>query len=148
MEGERNRLAGKGGKNDSKGNGNPKGKRWAAPDQQWNKGNDWTQWSQPPKGKGRGKRSDQTQQQPQPPSQSSFFDRFRTSFSGPSGANADSQSVHSEQQSTSHQSQHSGNDPPSYADATATTKTVYIKQVDLLLNGAPLDQLDTRETGK
>lgn len=100
------------------------------------------------KGKGRGKRSDQTQQQPQPPSQSSFFDRFRTSFSGPSGANADSQSVHSEQQSTSHQSQHSGNDPPSYADATATTKTVYIKQVDLLLNGAPLDQLDTRETGK
>ena len=48
-------LKGKGGKNDSKGNGNPKGKRWVAPDQQWNNSNDWTQWSQPPKGKGRGR---------------------------------------------------------------------------------------------
>ena len=98
------------------------------------------------KGKGRGKRSDQAQQTPQPQPQTSFFDRFRPSFSGPStsGANADTQSVRS---STSQQSQQSGNDPPSYAQATATEKTVYIKQVDLLLNGAPLDQLDTRETG-
>ncbi len=42
-------LRGKGGKNDSKGKGNPKGKRWVAPEQQWI--NDWTQWSPPPKGK-------------------------------------------------------------------------------------------------
>ena len=96
------------------------------------------------KGKGRGKRSDQSQQAPPSQSQTSFFDRFRPSFSGPStsAANADTQSVQSEQ------SQQSSNDPPSYAQATATEKTVYIKQVDLLLNGAPLDQLDTRETGK
>ena len=98
------------------------------------------------KGKGRGKR---TVQAPETQTQSpqSFFDRFRPSFSGASAANADTQSVHSEHQSTSQQSQHSGNNPPSYSEATATEKTIYIKQVDLLLNGAPLDQLDTRETG-
>ena len=47
-------MKGKGGKNDSKGKGHPKGKtRWAAPEPQWN--NDWTQWQQPFKGKGRGR---------------------------------------------------------------------------------------------
>ena len=103
------------------------------------------------KGKGRGKRSaPATQAEPQ--SQSSFFDRFRPSFSAPNaGTNSDNQSEAGA--STSRQSA-SSNEPPSYTQATqgaqagGTEKTVFIKQVDLLLNGAPLDQLDSRETGK
>ena len=92
------------------------------------------------KGKGRGKKSTAPSQ---PQNSSSFFDRFRPSFSGPSTSAAnDTQS----EASSSHQSQTA--DPPSYAQATATEKTVYIKQVDLLLNGTPLDQIDSRETGK
>ena len=101
------------------------------------------------KGKGRGKRSapqPATAQQSQP--STSFFDRFRPSFSGPSGTNQES--VHSDEQSTSQQSNAGPSNeipPPSYSQATATEKIVFIKQVDLLLNGAPLDQIDTRETG-
>ena len=90
------------------------------------------------KGKGRGKKSNQAT----PQESSSFFDRFRPSFSGPTPNTNDTQS----EASTSQQSQ--GSDPPSYAQAVeATEKTVYIKQVDLLLNGTPLDQIDSRETG-
>ena len=103
--------------------------------------------SPPSKGKGRGKRSVPAPAV-QAETQQSFFDRFRPSFSGASAPNADTQSVQSEEPSTSRQSQHSVNNPPSYAEATATEKTIYIKQVELLLNGTPLDQLDTRETGK
>ena len=98
------------------------------------------------KGKGRGKRSVPEQPPVESQPSTSFFDRFRPSFSGPSARTTES--VHSDQQSTSHHSQQSAG-PPSYneATATATEKIVYIKQVDLLLNGAPLDQIDTRETG-
>ena len=47
-------MRGKGGKNDTKGKGRSKSKnRWVAHEHQWN--HDWTQWSQPYKGKGRGK---------------------------------------------------------------------------------------------
>jgi hypothetical protein len=47
-------MRGKGGKNDTKGKGRSKSKnRWVAHEHQWN--HDWTQWSQPSKGKGRGK---------------------------------------------------------------------------------------------
>ena len=106
------------------------------------------------KGKGRGKRSTPNQaEQVTAQSSSSFFDRFRPSFSGasgpnldPSGANLDARSTRSE--TTSQHSSSAGDQPPPYSEsASATEKTVYIKQVDLLLNGAPLDQIDTRETG-
>ena len=97
------------------------------------------------KGKGRGKKSNQTDEIAEtPPQSSSFLDRFRSSFSAPQTQEDERNSVHGA--STSSQSNISS--PPGYSEAVgATTKTVYIKQVELLLNGAPLDQIETRKTG-
>lgn len=88
------------------------------------------------KGKGRGKRST-----PQTSASGSLFVRLRNSFSGPSrrpSSTGSTPSIHS-QPSTSSEA------PPPYsprpAALGATKKVVYIKQVDLLLNGAPLDQI-------
>jgi len=89
------------------------------------------------KGKGRGKRSQTTNEQEQ-----SFFTRLRTSFSASGGQ--DTASICSDQEPGSSSQTGSEPQPPPYS---ATEKTVYIKQVDLLLNGATLDQIDSRETG-
>ena len=102
----------------------------------------------PTKGKGRGKKSNPnpTSAIAETPTEGpSFLDRFRSSFSAPQTQAQDEQnSVHGP--STSSHSNASS--PPGYSEAVgATTKTVYIKQVELLLNGAPLDQIETRETG-
>ena len=97
------------------------------------------------KGKGRGKKS-----KPSEDSNSTsqgLLNRLRSSFSGP---------LHDTQSeagaSSSHHSDASVSGtpslPPPYAEVGATTKTVYIKQVQLLLNGTPLDQIDCLETGK
>lgn len=91
------------------------------------------------KNKGRGKKS-QKQQQTNP----SFLNRIRGSFSG---QQVDVASV----ASTSHASVRSDNSnlsaPPPYSQINAAaSKTVYIKKVELLLNGSPLDQIDCRET--
>ena len=98
------------------------------------------------KGKGRGKKSTPTDAVAQSPTQaqsSSLLDRFRSSFSAPQTQD-EQNSIHGA--STSSQSNTSS--PPPYSEGVgATTKTVYIKQVELLLNGAPLDQIETRETG-
>ena len=93
------------------------------------------------KGKGRGKKSKPTESENPGPS-SSIFNRLRSSFSA---AQQDSQSEHSEAQS---EASGATSPPPSYGDATATTKTIFIKQVQLLLNGTPLDQVECRETSK
>ena len=89
------------------------------------------------KGKGRGKKSKPTED---PIPSTSLFNRLRSSFSGPQ---QDAQSEHSEGQS---EASASSSAPPTYLEAT--TKTIYIKQVQLLLNGTPLDQIDCRETSK
>ena len=94
------------------------------------------------KGKGRGKKSKPTETESPVPS-TSIFNRLRSSFSAPQ---QDTQSEHSEGQSEA--SGISSPPPPSYWEATATTKTIFIKQVQLLLNGTPLDQIDCRETSK
>ena len=94
------------------------------------------------KGKGRGKRS--TPQASTSEQNTSLFVRLRNSFSGPTGGTGGASSrgsVHSEPSTSSDQ-------PPPYSEVTAqaTTTTIWIKQVELLLNGAPLDQVDSRET--
>ena len=92
------------------------------------------------KGKGRGKRSAKASEE-QSTSQS-FLGRL---VHGISSRENDNSSVHSDSASTSASIRSA---PPTYSEANnqGATKTVYIKQVDLLLNGAPLDQLETRET--
>jgi len=97
--------------------------------------------SQPAKNKGRGKRS-----QPSEAVNSSFFDRFRPNFSNAETQAQDAQSTRSEAVASSSRASTSSAPPP-YENVTAE-KTVYIKQVDLLLNGSPLDQLSASETGK
>ena len=102
------------------------------------------------KGKGRGKKSNPTV--PETPTQatqgSSFLDRFRSSFSGPSVLQPEQSDERNSVHGASTSSQSNASSPPGYSEAVgATTKTVYIKQVELLLNGAPLDQIETRKTG-
>ena len=96
------------------------------------------------KGKGRGKKSNNT---PAADGSSSIFERLRSSFSGPNENETDS--VRSEPRQSSSRSNVSTPPPPygTIDDTGATTKTIYIKQVQLLLNGAPLDQVESRETG-
>ena len=93
------------------------------------------------KGKGRGKRSKPTEN-PVPSTSTSIFNRLRSSFSGPQ---QDAQSEHSEGPS---EASGVSSPPPPYQEVAATTKTIYIKQVQLLLNGTPLDQVECRETSK
>lgn len=101
------------------------------------------------KGKGKGKKSTSNAKENE---SSSIFTRFRTSFSGAAGpaqdTGQDGGSVRSEGAASSSSSSFSGPPPPYNEARGATTKTIFIKQVDLLLNGAPLDQIETRETGK
>ena len=84
------------------------------------------------KGKGRGKRTPATTSQ-----QSSIFDRLRGSFSGPSDEN------NTELDEAASLVSQTSTPPPAYSSSTenvGATKTVYIKNVDLFLNGAPVDQ--------
>ena len=77
-----------------------------------------------------------------PTPSTSLFNRLRSSFSVPE---QDTQSEQSEGQS---EASGISSPPPTYRDAIATTKTIFIKQVQLLLNGTPLDQVECRETSK
>lgn len=79
---------------------------------------------------GRGKRSSSLQEGP------SIFSRIRSSLG--------SQNRHSPTPS----SHHSTSPPPSYREIEdfGDPPLIFVKQVELLLNGAPLDQLETRET--
>ena len=92
------------------------------------------------KGKGKGKKSKKTD--------SSIFQRLRQGLTGNDDAvsitSAHSLASASESPSTSQCSGKSR--PPPYSEQAATTKTVFVKQVQLLLNGAPLDQIETTET--
>jgi len=76
------------------------------------------------KGKGRGKRSNPN---PNPSSSSSFFGRFR------SNANQN-------QPSTSSSTSNLEDDPPPYDDIEIETETkrIYVRKIELLLNGSPL----------
>lgn len=60
--------------------------------------------------------------------------RLRSSFAGPSTSHADDGSEVSEEEA-----------PPNYSEAVnlggVKKKTIYVRKIDLLLNGAPLDQL-------
>ena len=90
--------------------------------------------------KGKGKRP----VQPTPPA--GVFNRLRSSFSGPGT---------SDQASTASTSVDE-EEPPAYSSVVdpdpvppapqPKEKTIWIKKVELLLNGIPLDQLDTSET--
>ena len=98
------------------------------------------------KGKGKGASGNAAAAASQDQAQNSgLLSRLRSSFSAAQGkdptpaASTSASSISSQ--------------PPAYSDLgldqlTATTKRVFIKQVDLLLNGAPLDQIDTLETGR
>lgn len=96
------------------------------------------------KGKGRGKNT-------RAASASNIFTRIRQSLSTGQTQPDEEGASSSHEPTPSSSSSVSG--PPPYSDlglpsnVSATTKTVYIKQVELLLNGTPLDQIDTRETG-
>ena len=107
------------------------------------------------KGKGRGKKSQPSETRP-----TGLLNRLRTSFSGQGlaqdslgqGTSQDSQRD-CNSDSASIRSDNSEALPPSYSDVIAsqqrlqgTKKTVYITNVQLLLNGVPLDQIDTTET--
>ena len=92
------------------------------------------------KNKGKGKKSKPTTSNTQT-QDSSIFTRLRNSFSNNPGEN--------QNEPTPSTSSRSGSlPPPAYSELNfeATTKTVFIKQVELLLNGAPVDQIETRET--
>jgi len=82
------------------------------------------------KGKGRGKKSSN----PKPSTSQSFFNRIR-SFHSNAGQEQDQVSQ------SSHQSfEEDEDEPPPYSDIEdlAGTKRIYIKKVELLLNGTPL----------
>ena len=85
------------------------------------------------KRKGRGKTSSKGANEP------SFLQRLGL------GASEDTSSVHSENASTSGQSTRSNPPPYSVPSEVGATKTVYIKQVELLLNGAAVDQVSNNE---
>lgn len=84
------------------------------------------------KGKGRGKNSGKSDQ--------NLLSRLRTSFSGQAGP-ADDESVasssHSLRSSTSIETP-----PPPYRENVEASKTIYIKKVELLLNGQAVDQVN------
>lgn len=89
--------------------------------------------------KGKGKRPIQTPPQPSP--SGNILNRLRSSFSGPGT---------SDQLSTD---SHEDEEPPSYSlvdpdppQPVPVTKTIWIKKVELLLNGIALDQLDITES--
>jgi len=72
------------------------------------------------KGKGRGKRSSGT---------SSFFGRFRSTAANEPSTSSGSCDVENEE------------DPPPYDDIETETKRIYVKKIELLLNGTPLGKL-------
>ena len=98
------------------------------------------------KGKGRGKKS----QPPTPTNENrpGLLNRLRTSFSGPST------SRDADQASETSNSVIDDEPPPPYADVIGLQrqargtkkKTIYIQNVQLLLNGVGLDQIETNET--
>ena len=94
------------------------------------------------KGKGRGKKSGPSQGRP-----SGLLNRLRTSISG----QGTSQDIQGDQSDTTSVRSDSSEAPPPYSEVPlpnigATKKTIYIQNVQLLLNGVPLDQIDTTET--
>lgn len=110
------------------------------------------------KGKGRGKTSkpdERPQTLPVSGSRTGLLNRLRTSFSGP-GTSKDTcpsdQDQGSDQASVSSNSVIDDEPPPPYSDIAGPsrratkTKTIYIQNVQLLLNGVGLDQIETNET--
>jgi len=85
------------------------------------------------KGKGKGKKTGQEN--------ASIFTRLRSSFAAPP-SDVGNESIRSEDSACASSS------PPPYEEKVGATTKIYIKEVQLLLNGAPLDQVETRETGK
>ena len=108
------------------------------------------------KGKGRGKKSQPSEGRPQ----GGLLNRLRTSFSsqglaGDLATQGTSQASQRDSNSdaASIRSDNSEAPPPPYSDVIlgqqrlqAGKKTVHIQNVQLLLNGVPLDQIDTTET--
>ena len=99
------------------------------------------------KGKGRGKKSPATAAPGGETSRPGLLNRLRTSFSGPSTSRA------CDEASETSSSVVDDEQPPAYSDvfaqpsARATKKkTIYIQNVQLLLNGVGLDQIETTET--
>ena len=103
------------------------------------------------KGKGRGKKSKPTTP-PQEASRPGLLNRLRTSISGPSTSTAASRDYEASETSSSINDDELP--PPSYSDVigpqqerrATKTKTIYIQNVQLLLNGVGLDQIETIET--
>jgi len=90
------------------------------------------------KGKGRGKKSSN----PQPSTSQSFLNRIRSFRSNPN-QELDQRSL------SSHQSHEEEDNPPSYSeignddDISTDTKRIFVKKVELLLNGTPLGNLES-----
>jgi len=80
------------------------------------------------KGKGRGKRS-----QPNASNSSSFFGRFRSS-----------QNTQNEPSTSSSTSNIEDDDPPPYDDIQGDTKRIFVRKIELLLNGSPLGMNNVR----
>ena len=100
------------------------------------------------KGKGRGKKSQAQTPTSEEPPRPGLLNRLRTSFSGPST------SRDADQASETSNSTLDDEPPPPYSDVIGPQrqargtkkKTIYIQNVQLLLNGVGLDQIETNET--
>ena len=104
------------------------------------------------KGKGRGKKSQAATPTAEEPPRPGLLNRLRTSFSGTNPTAGTSRDFGNDGASET-SSTMDDEPPPAYSDvigpqrqARATKETIYIKNVQLLLNGVGLDQIETTET--
>ena len=104
------------------------------------------------KGKGRGKKSQAVTPTAEEPPRPGLLNRLRTSFSGTNPTAGTSRDFGNDGASET-SSTMDDEPPPAYSDvigpqrqARATKETIYIKNVQLLLNGVGLDQIETTET--
>ena len=106
------------------------------------------------KGKGRGKKSQPATPTSEAPPKPGLLNRLRTSFSGPTSGPSTSRDFGNDDASETSNSIIDDEPPPPYSDvigphrqARGTKKeTIYIQNVQLLLNGVGLDQIETNET--
>ena len=104
------------------------------------------------KGKGRGKKSQAATPTAEEAPRPGLLNRLRTSFSGTNPTAGTSRDFGNDGASET-SSTMDDEPPPAYSDvigpqrqARATKETIYIKNVQLLLNGVGLDQIETTET--
>ena len=105
------------------------------------------------KGKGRGKKSQAATPTAEEPPRPGLLNRLRTSFSGTNPTAGTSRDFGNDGASET-SSTMDDEPPPAYSDVIGPQrqargtkkKTIYIQNVQLLLNGVGLDQIETNET--